>query len=91
MLKKFDPCMQEIALVDGSEMPESFYKYLRHAYQQRDQHESFQDLKIGTMFLDGVPWPEEFYRDLKASFEKAIRNYEECLGGRQREALNFPF
>jgi hypothetical protein len=72
---------EKLYLVDGSAMPESFYDYLRHAYQERDQHVIFQDLGISTEFLVGIPWPEQFYKDIKAGFEKAMQNYEKCLGG----------
>ena len=61
-------------------MPESFYKYLRHALQERDQRELGRR-GIDTSFLSGVPWPPDFYDEIKDGFDTAMKRYEECLDG----------
>jgi hypothetical protein len=71
----------KLYLVEGSEMPKSFYEYLRHSYQERDQHGIYTDLRIDTRFLPGRPWPQEFYDDIKNGFERAMGNYEAILDG----------
>jgi hypothetical protein len=68
-------------LVDGGAMPDSFYEYLRHASQERDQRELAEQQHIDTSFLKGVPWPEEFHQEIKRGFDTAMKNYEDCLDG----------
>jgi hypothetical protein len=68
-------------LVDGAAMPDSFYKYLRHALQERDQRELAEQQHIDTTFLKGVPWPSDFHDEIKRGFDTAMKNYEACLGG----------
>lgn len=75
----------KLYLVDGAEMPESFYEYLLHAIQERDQRELAQQHGIETSFLPGVPWPQRFHQDIKHGFDKAMKRYEECLEGLKEE------
>ena len=65
-------------------MPDSFFTYLRHVNQERDQRIIAKDLGIDTSFVPGVPWPEDFYADIKRGFERAMSNYENSLGGLRR-------
>ena len=62
-------------------MPESFYLYLKHAAQERDQRTLWKQYQIDTSFLAGEPWPDRFYDDIRRGFETAMRNYERCLDG----------
>lgn len=71
----------KLYLIEGSEVPESFYEYLKHAAQERDQRTLWRDHGIDTAFLTGQPWPRNFYRDIKTGFEHAMRNYENCVEG----------
>jgi hypothetical protein len=71
----------KLYLVDGVEMPDSFYSYLRHATQERDQRELANNQHIDTSNVKGVPWPADFHRDIKRGFDTAMRRYEECLNG----------
>lgn len=71
----------KLYLIEGSEMPESFYKYLKHAAQERDQRTLWKEHHINTAFLEGQPWPQHFYSDIKQGFEQAMQNYEHCLEG----------
>src|SRR5262249_40460163 len=85
----FDPMHAEIRqilrtklyLIEGSEMPESFYLYLKHAAQERDQRTLWKQHQIDTSFLRGEPWPDPFYDDIRRGFETAMRNFERCLDG----------
>jgi hypothetical protein len=71
----------KLYLVDGAAMPDSFYAYLRHAMQERDQRELATQHSIDSSFLGGVPWPSDFHDDIKNGFDTAMRHYEECLNG----------
>ena len=68
-------------LVDGAAMPDSFYAYLRHALQERDQRELAEQQHIDTSFLKGVPWPSDFHDEIKRGFDSAMKSYETCLDG----------
>jgi hypothetical protein len=74
----------KLYLIEGSEMPERFFMYLRHVNQERDQRLIAKDLGIDTSFIPGLPWPDDFYTDIKRGFERAMRNYEDSLGGLRR-------
>jgi hypothetical protein len=71
----------KLYLIEGSEMPDSFYAYLKHALQERDQRELFQHCNIDTSFLSGAPWPDHFHDDIKNGFDAAMKRYEQCLEG----------
>jgi len=71
----------KLYLVEGSEIPRSFYEYLAHAAQERDQRTLWKEHRIDTAFLPGQPWPQGFYPDIRKGFEEAMRNYEHCLQG----------
>jgi hypothetical protein len=73
----------KLYLIEGNEMPDSFYVYLRHAAQERDQRILWQRYHIDTYYLPGVPWPGQFHTDIKQGFETAMRNYDRCLSGFQ--------
>jgi hypothetical protein len=85
----FDPMHAEIRqilrtklyLIEGSEMPESFYLYLKHAAQERDQRTLWEQDHIDTSFLPGEPWPDRFLEDIRRGFDTAMKNYERCLDG----------
>jgi hypothetical protein len=68
-------------LVEGETVPDSFYQYLKHASQERDQIALWKQHGINTSFLKGEPWPAEFYDDIRGGFERAMRNYEKCVDG----------
>jgi hypothetical protein len=71
----------KLYLIEGSEMPASFYLYLKHAAQERDQRVLWKQYGVDSSFLKGEPWPDQFYDDIKAGFERAMKNYEACLDG----------
>lgn len=71
----------KLYLVEGSEVPESFYLYLKHAAQEYDQKYLWNQHGIDSSFLSGEPWPNNFYEDIKKGFESSMKNYEKCLDG----------
>jgi hypothetical protein len=71
----------KLYLIEGAEIPDSFYAYLKHALQERDQRELAQHAGIDTSFLPGVPWPSRFHDDIKNGFDSAMKRYEQCLDG----------
>jgi len=71
----------KLYLVDGAEMPESFYAYLRHATQERDQRDLATLHNVQTGFLRGLPWPSDFHEEIKKGFDLAMKNYQSCLDG----------
>ena len=85
----FDPMHADIRqilktklyLVEGPSMPHSFYLYLKHAAQERDQRTLWKLHGINTAFLKGEPWPDAFYDDIRGGFDIAMKNYERCLDG----------
>jgi hypothetical protein len=70
----------KLYLTDGADMPNSFYKYLRHSIQERDQRELSRNRGVDTS-AKGVAWPQEFENDIKKGFSKAMRRREACLNG----------
>lgn len=68
-------------LIEELEIPESFYLYLKHTAQERDQKVLWKEHKVDTLFLDGIPWPNNFHEDIKSGFESAMRNFKKCLDG----------
>lgn len=71
----------KLYLVEGSKVPDSFYLYLKHAAQERDQKSIWDLHGIDSSFLHGEPWPEDFYNDIKKGFETAMENHQQCLNG----------
>jgi hypothetical protein len=71
----------KLYLVEGAEVPETFYLYLKHAAQERDQRTLWKEHGIDSSFLEGAAWPDRFYNDVKNGFENAMKNYEHSLDG----------
>jgi hypothetical protein len=71
----------KLYLAEGQEVPDSFYRYLQHAGQERDQRVLWKRFGIDTSFLRGEPWPDDFYDDIEKGFETAMANHENCLAG----------
>lgn len=71
----------KLYLVEGAEVPETFYLYLKHAAQERDQRILWKQHGIDSSFLRGEPWPDRFYDDIKKGFETAMKRHESCLEG----------
>jgi hypothetical protein len=81
-----DIIKKKLYLIEGPEMPESFYYYLRHSLQERDQWELYEKFGIDSSFLQGLPWPSQFEFDIKKGFKTAMANYEFLLNGFKGES-----
>ncbi len=87
--KYYRPHHEEIAsimksklyLVEDAKIPKSFYHYLQHAAQERDQKYLWNHHNIDSSFMAGEPWPSKFYEDIKDGFDNSRRNYQKCLDG----------
>jgi hypothetical protein len=71
----------KLYLMQGSEMPTSLYKYLRHSIQERAQFELWNEMGVDTSFVKGLPYPSNLYEELKASLEDLLRRYEVLTRG----------
>jgi len=69
----------KLHLVHRAEVPESFYLYLRHSLQEREQLRLWEEEQIESSFLEGTPFPQNFYEDIKAGFERSMKTYGESL------------
>lgn len=69
----------KIHLVEGTRIPESFYKYLEHATQETLQHKLWEQAKIGTPHVKGIPWPKDFHEDVRNSLDRAMAEYDRCI------------
>ena len=69
----------KLHLVHRAEVPESFYHYLRHSIQEREQLRLWEEEQVESSFLEGVPFPQHFFEDIKAGFEQSMKTYGESL------------
>jgi hypothetical protein len=67
----------KLYLIDGSELPESIYIYLRHALQEHAQLTLWNDFKIDTSDVKGIHYPKELYTDIKNGLDNAMLKYSE--------------
>lgn len=67
----------KLHLIDGSEMPDSFYLYLKHSAQEKVQRALWSEHSIDTSPVSGEPFPNEFYNDLRDGLKKVMTMYEE--------------
>jgi hypothetical protein len=68
----------KLYLIEGEDVPESFFEYLEHALLSKAQRQIYAQLYIGTLHLKGKPWPEEFHKDIKKGFENVMKKYEDA-------------
>ncbi len=71
----------KLYLIEGTKIPASIDKYLRHVIQERDQRTLWQKYHISTDSLEGVRYPQELYGDIEAGLQTAMKNYEQCIEG----------
>jgi hypothetical protein len=67
----------KLYLIEGSELPESFYTYLRHAIQEQVQLTLWNNFKIDTSDVRGIPYPNVLYDDIKNGLDNAMLKYFE--------------
>lgn len=66
----------QLHLVEGADLPESFYRYLRHSAQERAQRELWQKEYLDTTFARGISWPDEFYDDVKSGLDSLMLEHQ---------------
>ena len=69
----------KLYLIEGAEMPESFYKYLRHSIQEQVQGTLWRKHGIDTSHVRGLPYPNELYKDVKSGLDSTMIKYEQCI------------
>ena len=69
----------KLYLVEGMEMPDSFYRYLAHALQEEAQATLWLERQVNTSFVRGRPFPDRLYENLKADFESILRRYRALI------------
>jgi hypothetical protein len=69
----------KLFLVEGADMPDSFYEYLRHSTQERVQIDLAHSKGIDTSFIPGVPWPDLFYSDIEQGLKAVMAKYEDSV------------
>jgi hypothetical protein len=63
-------------LVEGAEMPEVFYRYVKHAVQEQAQSSLWQEHRIDTSFVPGEPYPNDLYQAAKGGLDRLMQEYE---------------
>jgi len=67
----------KLYLVEGAEMPASFYKYLYHATQEQAQFRLWKENNIDTKHIVGKPFPDQFIDDIKFGLQDAMQRYNQ--------------
>jgi len=73
-------------LIEGAEMPESFYKYLRHSIQEQVQGTLWRKHGVDTSHVRGLPYPNEIYQDVKRGLDSTMFKYEQCINNLKVES-----
>jgi hypothetical protein len=66
----------KLYLVEGTNMPDSVFAYLKSAMQETVQRELWSSSGIDTSFVEGIPWPPQFYDDIEGPLKKLMAEYE---------------
>jgi len=66
----------KLYLVDGTEMPDSVYTYLRHSMQEDSQHRLWKEQGVSTAAVPGEPFPKAFHDTIKDTLQKLMGEYE---------------
>ncbi|HEY4361989.1 MAG TPA: hypothetical protein VGN17_13515 [Bryobacteraceae bacterium] len=83
----FTPLHSEIAallrtklyLLDGSNLPESFASYLKHALQEECLKLLWAELQFDATCVPGLPWPQEFYSEVKGTLLRLMEERKQGL------------
>jgi hypothetical protein len=78
----------KLHLVEGRDLPQSFYNYIRGSIQGQVQRVLWETLNIDTSSLRGIPWDNQFQRDIKQTLDSLLERYEQTLQGLLRP--NYP-
>lgn len=63
-------------LIEGIELPESFWVYLNHSTQETIQIDIWNNLQIDTQYVKGIPWSNLFEKDIKKTLDKLMFSSE---------------
>jgi hypothetical protein len=74
-----DILSSKLYLMDGVDLPDSFYIYLRHAVQERVQLDLWRNLQVDTSSLKGVPFPDQFFHDIRQGLGQKMKEYDATL------------
>jgi len=78
----------KLYLIEGVQLPEPIYHYLRHAGQERAQALLWRQSAIDTSYVSGHPYPNELYDVIKRGLDDVMQRYSaynDALGtGRNR-------
>ena len=66
-------------LSEGAEMPDSFYKYLRHSIREQVQGTLWRKHGVDTSHVRGLQYPDEIYKDVKNGLDSTMIRYEQCI------------
>jgi len=87
-----DVLKTKLYLIEGSELPESFYSYLVHARQEESQARLWKEHGVDTSFVLGHPFPSDLYSDVKHDLDKLMDEYARLTkkSNRHRIHVNEP-
>ena len=66
-------------LIEGKELPSSFWTFLQYSTQQSAQVRLWKELQMETHHIQGTPWPNEFEEDVKKTVTELINRYDSLL------------
>lgn len=65
----------KLYLIEGTQLPEPIYQYLRHAAQERAQALLWRQSGIDTSYVAGLPYPNELYDVIKGGLDEVMQRY----------------
>lgn len=71
----------KLHLVEGSDLPESFYTYLRHSLQERVQQDLWHEHQIDTSAVQGIRYPDAFTSNVQGTLEVLLVEYNAVITG----------
>jgi hypothetical protein len=77
--KVSDILSSKLYLVDGVDLPDSYYVYLQHAMQEKVQLDLWRNLQVDTSSLKGIPFPNQFLLDIRRDLEQKMKEYDAVL------------
>jgi hypothetical protein len=81
----------KLYLVEGAEIPASFYEYLYHATQEQAQFRLWKENNIDTKHIVGEPFPDQFINDIKFDLRNAMQRYNQTRQIYKRNIFGISF
>jgi hypothetical protein len=66
-------------LIEGKELPASFWAYLLHSTQMLSQIRLWKELELNTTHVEGAPAPPDFEKDVKHTLSLLMKKYDDLL------------